>query len=53
MNDEDVNLKEDIEKTMYDICVNYLEEYIILLGNLHEPSIHEIDVIIVNSYGTL
>ena len=46
MEDEDVDLPEDIEKEMYEICLNYLEEYISLLSILQEPSTHEIDVII-------
>lgn len=40
------NLEKDLDSIIYNICLNYLEEYINLLKNLHEPSAHEIDVII-------
>ena len=45
MDDVD-DVHEDLEKSIYEICLNFLEEYILLLSNLHEPSTHEIDVII-------
>lgn len=45
MDDVD-DVHEDLEKSIYEICLNYLEEYISLLSNLVEPSTHEIDVII-------
>ena len=44
--DELDDVREDLEKSIYEICLNYLEEYISLLSNLVEPSTHEIDVII-------
>jgi hypothetical protein len=45
-NDALDDVHEDLEKSIYEICLNYLEEYISLLSNLQEPSTHEIDVII-------
>ena len=44
--DEYDDVREDLEKSIYEICLNYLEEYISLLSNLVEPRTHEIDVII-------